>query len=158
MTPAIKLLDRQKIDYQLLEYVSDSEAGGYGEAAASALGQDPHRVFKTLLAVVDGNERQPVVAIVAVAHQLDLKKLALAHGGRKAAMATTTLAERTTGYVVGGISPLGQRKQLPTMLDRSALEYETIHISGGRRGLEIEINPHDLVKLTSAKLEDIART
>ena len=158
MTPAIKLLDRQKIDYQLLEYVSDSEAGGYGKAAASALGQDPHRVFKTLLAVVDGNERQPVVAIVAVAHQLDLKKLALAHSGRKAAMATTTLAERTTGYVVGGISPLGQRKQLPTMLDRSALEFETIHISGGRRGLEIEINPHDLVKLTSAKLEDIART
>ncbi len=157
MTPAIKLLDRQKITYQLREYAADDTQGGYGVAAASALGQDTKRVFKTLLATVDGDERNPVVAIVAVADQLDLKRLASVVNGRKAAMAESNLAEKATGYVVGGISPLAQRKQLRTALDRRALDFESIYISGGKRGLQIEITPHDLQQLTSAVIENIAK-
>ena len=158
MTPAIKLLDRQKISYQLREYDVEENQSGYGVAAAIALGQDTSRVFKTLLAVVDGNERKPVVAIVAVADQLDLKNLATITGGRKAAMADSNLAERATGYVVGGISPLGQRRQFTTVIDKSALEFETIYISGGKRGLQIEIDPADLQNLTSAETGHIAKS
>jgi len=158
MTPAIKLLDRQRIPYQLREYKSDDSQAGYGVAAACALGQDTRRVFKTLLAIVDGNERNPVVAIVAVADQLDLKKLAAAVGGKKAAMADSMIAEKTTGYVIGGISPLGQRRKLATAIDDSALNFKTIYISGGKRGLQIEIDPGDLQSLTSANISAIAKT
>jgi len=157
MTPAIKLLDRQKINYTVLEYDADHIQSSYGLTAANALGQDTSRVFKTLLVVVDGQERKPVVAIVAVADQLDLKSLASATGGRKATMADTSLAEKATGYVVGGISPLGQRRQFRTVIDQSALKYETIYISGGKRGLEIEIEPGDLQRLTSADIATIAK-
>jgi len=157
MTPAIKLLDRQKISYQLREYDADENQSGYGLAAANALGQDTKRVFKTLLAVVDGDVRKPVVAIVAVANQLDLKSLASIAGGRKAAMADSNLAEKATGYVVGGISPLGQRRQFRTLIDKSALNFRTIFISGGKRGLQIEIQPQDLQSLTSADVGDIAK-
>jgi len=130
---------------------------GYGMAAASALGQDPRQVFKTLLAVVDGEERKPVVAIVAVSDQLDLKKLAAASGGRKAVMADAALAERATGYVVGGISPLGQRKRFRTIIDITAINFATIFISGGKRGLEIELSPTDLQKLINADINNIAK-
>ena len=159
MTPAIKLLDRQKVNYKLREYKADENTtDGYGVAAAYALGQETSRVFKTLLAVLDGNERKPVVAIVAVADQLDLKLLAAVTGGRKAAMADSTLAERATGYVVGGISPLGQRRQFTTVIDKSALSFDTIYISGGKRGLQIEIDPTDLQSLTCAKIDQIAKS
>ena len=122
--------------------------------AAEALGLDPATVFKTLVADVDG---KLTVAIVPVEKQLDLKALAAAVGAKKAAMADVKQAERTTGYVAGGISPLGQRKQLPTVLDASALDQAAIHVSAGRRGLEIEVAPTDLVRLTSATIAPIAR-
>jgi Cys-tRNA(Pro)/Cys-tRNA(Cys) deacylase len=111
-------------------------------------------VFKTLVADVDG---KLTVAIVPVERQLDLKALAAAAGAKKAAMADVKQAERTTGYVAGGISPLGQRKPLPTVLDASALQHTAIHVSGGRRGLEIELAPADLQRLTNATVASIAR-
>ena len=157
MTPAIKLLDRQKIKYELHEYLAVDHQDGYGMAAASALGQNPEQVFKTLLAIVDGQDRKPVVAIVPVSDQLDLKKLAAATGGRKASMADTALAERATGYVVGGISPLGQRRKFRTVIDDSARHFETLFISGGKRGLEIELSLTDLQQLTNADIENIAK-
>ena len=120
----------------------------YGLEAAEALGVPPERVFKTLLAEVDG---RLWVAVVPVTGQLDLKALAAAAGGKKAAMADAGDAERATGYVVGGISPLGQRKRLPTVVDASALDHATVHVSGGRRGLEVELAGADLVRLTGAR-------
>ena len=122
--------------------------------AAEALGLDPATVFKTLVADVDG---RLTVAIVPVERQLDLKLLAKAVRGKKAQMADVKLAERTTGYVAGGISPLGQKKALPTVLDESALAHPAIHVSGGRRGLEIELAPADLQRLTNAVVARIAR-
>jgi Cys-tRNA(Pro)/Cys-tRNA(Cys) deacylase len=118
------------------------------------MGVAAERVFKTLLADVDG---KLVVAVVPVSGQLDLKALANAVGGKKAAMADPAAAERTTGYVLGGISPLGQRKKLPTVIDASALEYETVFCSAGKRGLEIELAPADLVRLTGASTAAIGR-
>ena len=119
----------------------------YGVDAAAALGIDPGRVHKTLAAVVDG---RLVLAVVAVDRELDLKRLADAAGGRRAVMAEPAAAERATGYVVGGISPLGGKKHLPTILDDSALRHETIYVSAGQRGLQMELAPTDLVRLTGA--------
>jgi Cys-tRNA(Pro)/Cys-tRNA(Cys) deacylase len=144
MTPAIRLLDREKVAYTLHSYEHDPKAPSYGLEAAEQLGLDPARVFKTLLADVDGTL---VVCVVPVARQLDLRAL-----GKRASMAKPEAAERATGYVVGGISPLGQRKRLQTVVDESALGFATIHVSAGRRGLEVELDPHDLVRLTSAKV------
>ena len=147
-TPAVKVLEKAKVAHTLHPYDPDHpDAHGYGEAAVAALGADPRQVFKTLLARVDG---ALTVAVVPVAGMLDLKALAAAVGGRKAVMADPTDAERTTGYVVGGISPLGQRKRLPTVVDESALDFDTVFVSGGRRGLDIELAPGDLVALTAA--------
>ncbi len=136
-------------------YAHDPKHESYGLEAAEALGLDPAAVFKTLVADVDG---KLTVAIVPVEHQLDLKALARAVDGKKAQMADVKHAERTTGYVAGGISPLGQKKRLPTVLDDSALALATIHVSGGRRGLEIELAPADLLALTSGVAAPIART
>ncbi len=127
---------------------------GHGEAAVAALGADPRQVFKTLVTRVDG---ALTVAVVPVSGSLDLKALAAAAGGRKAAMADPADAERTTGYVVGGISPLGQRKALPTVVDESALAFGTVLVSAGRRGLQVELAPADLVRLTRAHTAAIAR-
>ena len=154
-TPAILAAERAEVAYVLHEYAHDPRADSYGLEAAEALGVDPERVFKTLLAAVDGSRL--VVAIVPVIAQLDLKALAAAAGGRKAELAKAAVAERATGYVVGGISPLGQKKRLPTFLDMSAEGYPTIHVSAGRRGLEIELAPADLAALTGATLTAIAR-
>ena len=134
-------------------YAHDPKHESYGLEAAEALGLNAATVFKTLVADVDG---KLTVAIVPVEHQLDLKALARATGGKKAEMADIKLAERTTGYVAGGISPLGQRKALPTVLDESALQHEAIHVSGGRRGLEVELSPHDLQRLTRATAAPIS--
>ncbi|MFP5335051.1 MAG: Cys-tRNA(Pro) deacylase [Actinomycetes bacterium] len=128
---------------------------GYGAEAARALGVDPARVYKTLLATVDGS---PTVAVVPVGARLDLKALAAAVGGKRAEMAEAVAAERLTGYVVGGISPLGQRRRLRTVVDASATSHPTVLVSAGRRGLDVELAPADLVRLTEAVVADVART
>lgn len=154
-TPAIVAAERAGIRFAVHEYAHDPRAESYGLEAAEALGVAPERVFKTLLAVVDG--ARLVVAIVPVVAQLDLKALAAAVGGRKAELAKPADAERATGYVVGGISPLGQKRRLPTFLDMTAERPPTIHVSAGRRGLEIELAAADLVALTGATVAAIAR-
>jgi Cys-tRNA(Pro)/Cys-tRNA(Cys) deacylase len=147
-------LTQAKVSFEVHAYEHDPAAQSYGTEAADAMGVVPARVFKTLLADVDG---KLTVAVVPVSGQLDLKALANAVGGKKAAMADPAAAERTTGYVLGGISPLGQRKKLPTVIDESALEYDTVFCSAGRRGLEIELAPADLVRLTAARTAPIGR-
>ena len=147
-TQAIVAAERAGIVYAVHEYAHDPASRTYGLEAAEKLGVDAARVFKTLVADVDGTL---TVAIVPVEAQLDLKAL-----GKRVAMADPKLAERTTGYVAGGISPLGQRKKLPTVLDESAFEFETIHVSAGRRGLEIELAPVDLLALTNGRARRIA--
>jgi Cys-tRNA(Pro)/Cys-tRNA(Cys) deacylase len=154
-TPATTLLAKQGITHTVHSYHHDPRRGSYGLEAAEALSLEPARVFKTLVAQVDGTL---TVGVVPVTSQLDLKALAAAAGGRKAVMADPADAERATGYVVGGISPLGQRKRLPVVLDSSALAFSTIFCSGGRRGLEIEIAPADLVRAVQAVLAPIAQS
>ncbi|WP_405993920.1 Cys-tRNA(Pro) deacylase [Streptomyces sp. NBC_00986] len=153
-TPATVALTTAGVPYELHAYDHDPSHPSYGEEAAEAMGVSPERVFKTLLADVDG---ALTVAVVPVAGQLDLKALASAVGGKRATMADPTLAERTTGYVRGGISPLGQRKKLRTVLDASATTHPTICVSAGRRGLEVELSPDDLKTLTNAVLATIGR-
>jgi Cys-tRNA(Pro)/Cys-tRNA(Cys) deacylase len=152
-TPATVALTRARVAHTVHEYDHDPAADSYGLEAATLLGHDPRRVFKTLLASVDGALH---VAVVPVAGSLDLKGLAAAVGGKRAAMADPVLAERTTGYVRGGISPLGQRKRLPTVLDETALAHPTIFVSAGRRGLEVELAPRALAELTAARIAPIA--
>jgi Cys-tRNA(Pro)/Cys-tRNA(Cys) deacylase len=147
-TPAIVALERAGVAFHVHSFEHDESAGGYGRAAAAALGVDEHRVFKTLLARVDG---RPVVAIVPVTGQLALKELAAALGAKRAEMLDPADAQRLTGYVVGGISPLGQRTRLPTVADDSLLLHETVFVSGGRRGLDVELAPDDLVRLLDAR-------
>ena len=146
-----------RIEFRIHEYRHDPAAPSYGEEAAQALGVTAERVFKTLIVELEGKPRQLAVAVVPVAKQLDLKALASASGAKKAVMAKAEEAERATGYVLGGISPLGQRKRLVTVLDASAREFTTIYVSAGRRGLEIELSPLDLQRLTDARLAPIAR-
>jgi Cys-tRNA(Pro)/Cys-tRNA(Cys) deacylase len=147
-TPAIAAVERAGIAFTVHEYAHDPGVAAYGREAAEKLGLDPARVLKTLVADVDG---VLTVAIVPVEAQLDLRAL-----GKRAALADARAAERVTGYVVGGISPLGQRRRLPTVLDASALAHTTVHVSAGRRGLELELAPADLVALTSATVQEIA--
>lgn len=154
MTPAIKAAERARIDHRILEYRHDPQAKAYGEEAAAALGLAPETVFKTLVAKVDG---ALVVALVPVNRTLDLKALAQARDGKRAGMAEAAEAERATGYVVGGISPLGQKKSLPMVIDASAEALPRLHVSAGRRGLEIALAPGDLAKLTGASFAVIAR-
>ena len=142
------------IDHTVHSYEHDPAAPSYGTEAAEALGVAPERVFKTLVADVDG---ALVVGVVPVTGQLDLKALARAAGGRRAQMADPAAAERATGYVVGGISPLGQRTLLPTVVDETAILHETILVSGGKRGLDVELAPDDLVVLLGASYAAIAR-
>ncbi|MEU7133829.1 Cys-tRNA(Pro) deacylase [Streptomyces sp. NPDC046261] len=153
-TPAIVALEKAGTAFSVHAYDHDPAAASYGEEAAEALGVEPGRVFKTLVADVDG---ALTVAVVPVSGSLDLKALAAAVGGKRAAMADPAAAERTTGYVRGGISPLGQRKRLPTALDASARSHTTICVSAGRRGLEVELSPADLALLTGAVIAPIAR-
>jgi Cys-tRNA(Pro)/Cys-tRNA(Cys) deacylase len=154
-TPATALVAKQKITHRVHEYAHDPRAGSYGAEAADALGVEPARVFKTLVAEVDG---ALTVAVVPVTGSVDLKALAAAAGGKRAAMADPTAAERATGYVLGGISPLAQRRRLPTVVDESATAYDTVYFSAGRRGLELELSPADLVTLANATTAPIAAT
>ncbi|MER5944602.1 Cys-tRNA(Pro) deacylase [Streptomyces sp. NPDC001904] len=153
-TPATFALTAAGTAFTVHSYEHDPAHPSYGEEAAEAMGVSPERVFKTLVADVDG---RLTVAVVPVAGQLDLKALAAAVGGKRAAMADPALAERTTGYVRGGISPLGQRKRLPTVIDASAAEHPTICVSAGRRGLEVELAAADLAELTGAVLAPVGR-
>lgn len=153
-TPATVALTAAGIDFTLHPYEHDARTESYGLEAAEALGVDPERVFKTLMASVDGRLS---VGIVPVAGQLDLKALAKALGGSRAAMADLAYAERATGYVAGGISPVGQKRAHRTVLDESALTYDTVFVSAGRRGLDLEIAPADLVRVTAAATASIRR-
>ncbi|WP_129309649.1 Cys-tRNA(Pro) deacylase [Streptomyces sp. L2] len=154
-TPATVALTAAGADFTVHSYDHDPAHPSYGEEAAEAMGVSPDRVFKTLVADVDGSL---TVAVVPVSGSLDLKALAAAVGGKRATMADPALAERTTGYVRGGISPLGQRKKLPTVLDDSARSHETIRVSAGRRGMEVELAPATLAALTGATMAPVGRT
>jgi Cys-tRNA(Pro)/Cys-tRNA(Cys) deacylase len=153
-TPATVALTRAGIGFRLREYDHDPRATSYGLEAAAALGEDPARVFKTLLATVDASL---VVAVVPVAGQLDLKALARAVGGSRAVMADRAAAERATGYVAGGISPVGQKRAHPTVVDASALDHPAVLVSAGRRGLDLELAPADLVAITGAIVDRVGR-
>lgn len=155
MTPAVVAAKRAGIPCQVLEYQHDPSAESFGLEAAAAMGVDPRQVFKTLVASLASGEL--VVAVVPVVSRLNLKALAAATGAKKATMAQPEAAERATGYVLGGISPLGQRRRLTTVIDESALTHEQIYVSAGRRGLEIALRPGDLMILTNATLAPIGR-
>jgi len=153
-TPALVAAQRAGVECRVHAYDLDSAHGSFGKQAAALLGVDPVRVFKTLVAMVDGAMS---IAVVPVARELDLKRRAITCGGKRATMADPPDAERATGYVVGAISPLGQRKRLPTVVDESALRFATIFVSAGRRGLELEVAPLDMIRVTDATTAAIAR-
>ena len=157
MTPAILTARKAGFPFQTHEYQHDPAVSSYGLEAAEALQVEPARVFKTLVITLDGDAKKLAVGIVPVMQQLDVKALAKAVGAKKAEMADPKQAERTTGYLLGGISPLGQKRKLPTVLDESALGFETIFVSGGRRGLEIELCPSHLMELCQADAVAICR-
>jgi Cys-tRNA(Pro)/Cys-tRNA(Cys) deacylase len=151
-TPAVRMLETSGVAFTLHEYKTGGGGRSYGEAVADALGVDPGLVFKTLVASVDGT---PVVAIVPVSGHLSMKKLARAAAGKHAGMVEPADAQRLTGYVVGGISPFGQRRRLPAFIDASAMGRDTILVSAGRRGLQVEVAPDDLVALIGATTAEI---
>ena len=156
-TPAVVAVRASGVPHRVLTYAHDPRAAaeeGWGLEAATALGVDPRRVHKTLCVLVDGS---PAVAVVPVTARVDLKAIAAALGGKRAAMADPVDAQRWTGYVVGGISPVGQKRRLPTVLDESADAYDTVLVSGGRRGLDLELSPVDLLAATGGRLAPIAR-
>lgn len=157
MTPAINTAKKAKVKYNVHEYTHDPKAESYGEEAAEAIGIAADRVFKTLLVAINGDNKKLAVGVVPVSGQLDLKAMATALKAKKLTMANPQDAERATGYVVGGISPLGQKKRLPMVLDSSAESFETIYMSAGRRGLEIEMSAADLQTLTGAVMASIGK-
>ncbi len=153
-TPATTVLTRQGLAFQVHPYDHDPAAASYGLEAAAALSVPPAQVFKTLL--VEG-DRGLAVGVVPVDRQLDLKAVAVALGLKKVAMAQPSDAERSSGMVVGGISPIGQKRALPTVVDASALDFDIVYVSGGRRGLDVSLSPADLVTATNARVAAIAR-
>jgi Cys-tRNA(Pro)/Cys-tRNA(Cys) deacylase len=157
MTPAVTMAQKAGIIFTLHRYGHDPDAPSFGAEAAEKLNLPAERVFKTLVASMTLAGRETLaVAVVPVSGQLDLKRLAAALGGKKAAMAEVAEAQRATGYLVGGISPLGQKRRLPAVLDESALDFPTVFVSAGRRGLEIEVAPADLRRLTGAVVASVA--
>ncbi len=155
MTPAIDLLKKAKAEHRVHSYQHDPKSASYGLEAAEKLGLDPAQVFKTLLAATEKGEL--LVAVVPVAGTLDLKALAHAAGAKKADMADPQQAQRSTGYLVGGISPLGQKKRLRTFIDESARQFPCIHVSAGRRGLELELSAEVLAEHTQGQFAAIGR-
>jgi Cys-tRNA(Pro)/Cys-tRNA(Cys) deacylase len=154
-TPATVALDRARIRYTLHPYAHDSRAASYGDEAATLLGVDPRRILNTLIAAVDG---RLVCAVVPVASRLNLKALASAAGGRRADLADPAKAQRATGYVLGGISPLGHRSAIPVLADSSITGFDTVFVSAGKRGLQVELAPADLLRLSGAATAPIATT
>lgn len=155
MTPAVRLAKKQKITIDTIEYQHDANCSNFGEEAAKATGQAPNQVFKTLLVALDNNSAPVAVALVPVDSQLNLKALAKQLKLKKLQMASTTQAEKSTGYLVGGISPLAQKKALKTLIDTSAQTFEHIFVSGGKRGLQIAIAPQDLADLCRGEFAQI---
>ena len=155
MTPAINLAKKKKIAHQIHEYTHDADSESYGLEAAEKMGVDVASVFKTLVVQLDGKEL--AVGILPVSDLLSMKLIAKAAGAKKAVMATPADVERSTGYVLGGVSPLGQKKRLKTVLDASAEQLSTIYVSAGRRGLEIELSPDDLLKLVGGSLAELCQ-
>jgi Cys-tRNA(Pro)/Cys-tRNA(Cys) deacylase len=154
MTPAVVALRAAGVAFTVHEYAHDPRSDSFGLEAAAELGLDPDRVYKTLMATADG---ALVVAVVPVSGMLDLKALARALGAAKAVMAEVRAAERATGYVAGGISPFGQKRQHPTVVDETVELWDTVYVSGGRRGLDVEIAPADLIEVTVAIVADVGR-
>lgn len=155
MTPAVELVKKAKIDFNILEYHHDTNNSAYGQEAATSLGLDPAQVFKTLLVSDNTNGIPTACAMVPVSHQLDLKAVAKHLGLKKILMANPTCAQKSTGYLVGGISPLAQKKSLPTLIDVSAQHFHTVYVSAGRRGLELALSPKDLASLCRGCFVDI---
>jgi len=155
MTPAIQLARKQNIEHIIHEYQHDANYSSYGLEAAEKLNVDVDRVFKTLVVRMENGKL--AVGVLPVSHQLSMKLFAKAIGAKKVDMADAADVQRSTGYVLGGVSPLGQKKRLPTIIDVSAESFDTVYISAGRRGLDIELKPSDLIRLTSAKSGNICQ-
>lgn len=156
-TPATRALSKARVSHELHPYHHDPESTHFGDEAVEALGLDPLQVFKTLVVSCTGGPQSVAVAVVPVACQLDLKAMAAAMGAKKAALADPQAAERATGYVVGGISPLGQKRRLPVVIDASAETQQTVFVSAGRRGLQLELSPIDLARLCGGSFAPVAR-
>ena len=156
-TPATEALARAGVAFVLHPYDHDPDSTAYGDEAAGALGVDPGRIFKTLVIDLGAIRPELAVAVVPVATQLDLKRFAAELGAKKATMADRALVVRSTGYILGGVSPVAQKVPLPTLIDESAQLWETIFVSAGKRGLQVELSPTDLAEVVSAGFADIAR-
>ena len=155
MTPGVNAVRKSKVPHRIHEYSHDDSSESYGLEAAVKMGVAEERVFKTLVVALDN--RKLVVGVIPVSSMLSMKLIAKAAGAKKATMANKSDVERSTGYVIGGVSPLGQKRRLETIIDSSANRHATVYVSAGRRGLEIELSPDDLEKLTNAKLAEICQ-